>query len=403
MRRKFEIKNTTGYRLLAFLDADTPLEIFRRLLVGSEGTLAFIAEAVFDTVPRPRHDHDLLAALPEHRRRGRAGARAGGRGRHGSRADGGARADRRRALASRHPRALEGAAPRLGGAAGRVRRRRRRRARSRSRRGPRRSLAERRAPAPGRLHPRRAGDGAGLDACARGCSGWSGKLRPPGTALITEDVCVPPARIAEAAARHPGAARQARLPVGRGRPRLGREPPLHAHARRSSDAADRERYDAFMHELVELIVDKYDGSLKAEHGTGVQHGAVRGAGVGRPGDGDDVADQAAGRSRTACSTRRGPEPRPRGAPARPQVDAADRGGGDHVRGVRLLRARLPQPQRDHDAAPADRAAAGDGAPAGGVAGARGAARASTSTTRSRPARRRHLPARLPGGASTPAS
>jgi D-lactate dehydrogenase len=52
--RKFAIKNTTGYRLCAFLDADTPLEIFRRLVVGSEGTLAFIAEAVFDTVARPR-------------------------------------------------------------------------------------------------------------------------------------------------------------------------------------------------------------------------------------------------------------------------------------------------------------------------------------------------------------
>ena len=54
IRRKFEIKNTTGYRLCAFLDADTPLEIFRRLLVGSEGTLAFIAEAVFETVPPAR-------------------------------------------------------------------------------------------------------------------------------------------------------------------------------------------------------------------------------------------------------------------------------------------------------------------------------------------------------------
>ena len=32
-------------------DGSTPLEIFRRLIVGSEGTLAFIAEAVFDTVP----------------------------------------------------------------------------------------------------------------------------------------------------------------------------------------------------------------------------------------------------------------------------------------------------------------------------------------------------------------
>jgi D-lactate dehydrogenase len=47
IRRKFEIKNTTGYRLCAFLDADDPLEIFRRLLVGSEGTLAFVSEATF--------------------------------------------------------------------------------------------------------------------------------------------------------------------------------------------------------------------------------------------------------------------------------------------------------------------------------------------------------------------
>src|ERR1700761_9549708 len=52
IRRKFEIKNTMGYRLCAFLDADEPLEIFRRLLVGSEGTLAYVPEVVFDTVPQ---------------------------------------------------------------------------------------------------------------------------------------------------------------------------------------------------------------------------------------------------------------------------------------------------------------------------------------------------------------
>ena len=33
----------------------TPLEIFSRLVVGSEGTLAFIAEAVMRTRPEPRH------------------------------------------------------------------------------------------------------------------------------------------------------------------------------------------------------------------------------------------------------------------------------------------------------------------------------------------------------------
>ncbi len=32
---------------------------------------------------------------------------------------------------------------------------------------------------------------------------------------------------------------------------------------------DLERYEAFMGKLVELIVGKYDGSLKAEHGTGI--------------------------------------------------------------------------------------------------------------------------------------
>ncbi|MCX4426285.1 FAD-binding oxidoreductase [Streptomyces mirabilis] len=50
---KYTIRNTTGYALNAFLDAETPLEIFRRLLVGSEGTLAFMAEVVFDTLPDP--------------------------------------------------------------------------------------------------------------------------------------------------------------------------------------------------------------------------------------------------------------------------------------------------------------------------------------------------------------
>ena len=63
--RKFEIKNTTGYRLCAFLDADTPLEIFRRLIIGSEGTLAFVAEAVFETVTFGRHATMSLSFFPD--------------------------------------------------------------------------------------------------------------------------------------------------------------------------------------------------------------------------------------------------------------------------------------------------------------------------------------------------
>src|ERR1700691_6008384 len=53
IRHKFSIRNTNGYALSALLDADTPLGIFRRLIVGSEGTLAFMAEAVINTIPAP--------------------------------------------------------------------------------------------------------------------------------------------------------------------------------------------------------------------------------------------------------------------------------------------------------------------------------------------------------------
>jgi D-lactate dehydrogenase len=35
-RRKYKIRNTHGYRLCALLDGETPLEIFRRLIIGSE-------------------------------------------------------------------------------------------------------------------------------------------------------------------------------------------------------------------------------------------------------------------------------------------------------------------------------------------------------------------------------
>jgi D-lactate dehydrogenase len=51
VRNKYKRKNTTGYSLNAFLDFDTAVDIFQHVLIGSEGTLAFIAEAVLNTVP----------------------------------------------------------------------------------------------------------------------------------------------------------------------------------------------------------------------------------------------------------------------------------------------------------------------------------------------------------------
>lgn len=51
IRDKYLTKNTVGYSLNAFLDYKHPLDIFAHLLIGGEGTLAFIAEAVLQTVP----------------------------------------------------------------------------------------------------------------------------------------------------------------------------------------------------------------------------------------------------------------------------------------------------------------------------------------------------------------
>lgn len=53
IRRKYRIKNTTGYSLNALIDFDDPIDILQHLLIGSEGTLAFISEMTLETVPEP--------------------------------------------------------------------------------------------------------------------------------------------------------------------------------------------------------------------------------------------------------------------------------------------------------------------------------------------------------------
>ncbi|WP_344470719.1 FAD-binding and (Fe-S)-binding domain-containing protein [Nonomuraea monospora] len=262
IRTKFAIKNTNGYRLDAFLDGDTPAQLVRGLLVGSQGTLGFLEEITFRTVPSPRwastaflHFADLAAAASVVPALMGLGARA---------------AELLDNLSLRAIRPMDGAPAwtrELGGDDAGL-------------------LVEFRAGDQAELdrfedEARRLLDGVvlngGFTRDARIAGGfWAvrkglltalGANRPPGTILLGEDVCVPPARVAEAAvalrdilARH----------------RFDASVAGHASAGNlhftmvfdPADPADVERYARCVEDVVALIVDRFDGSLKGEHGTG---------------------------------------------------------------------------------------------------------------------------------------
>jgi D-lactate dehydrogenase len=266
IQRKYSIRNTHGYRLLAFLDGKTPLEIFRRLLIGSEGTLAFISELTFETVPLPAIASvawialptidEAIALVPSLVGLGAAAVelmmapalRAAGEAFAGTPAywktlDGKAAAllvefgaDNETALNAKQEevRGITRSAHLLTDL----------------------SFTSREQAIELAWHVR------------EGLLGLVGKQRPQGSMLITEDVCFPPAVLAKA-----GHDLQMLLQ------KHGFVPGVAGHAAhgnlhftlvaRLDQEEGRVRYSAFMEELVDLVVNKYDGSLKAEHGTGI--------------------------------------------------------------------------------------------------------------------------------------
>ncbi|MEK6451297.1 MULTISPECIES: FAD-binding and (Fe-S)-binding domain-containing protein [Myroides] len=55
IKRKFKIKNTTGYSINSFIDYEDPFDIIKHLMIGSEGTLAFISDITYNTVINYKH------------------------------------------------------------------------------------------------------------------------------------------------------------------------------------------------------------------------------------------------------------------------------------------------------------------------------------------------------------
>lgn len=65
VRRLFAMKNTMGYGLNSLLDFERPVDILAHLMVGSEGTLGFVASATFDTIPVLPYTATGLVVLPD--------------------------------------------------------------------------------------------------------------------------------------------------------------------------------------------------------------------------------------------------------------------------------------------------------------------------------------------------
>ena len=267
IKRKYSIRNTHGLRLQAFLDGETPLEIFRRLMVGSEGILGFIAEAVIETVPAPAETSVAWIPLPSIDMAVELTPAL---------VDLGAAAVELMVAP-----ALTAAAEAFPGTPGYWRSL-----------DPNASalLVEFGAESPTALEALQAKvaelvkplplisplsftsvtEAVELAWHVReGLLGLVGKLRPAGTMLITEDVCFPRERLAQGAHDLQDLlSKHGFIPGVAGHAAHGN---LHFTLIVRLDEEDgRARYSAFMTELVELVVNTYDGSLKAEHGTGLK-------------------------------------------------------------------------------------------------------------------------------------
>ncbi|MBA4176833.1 MAG: 4Fe-4S ferredoxin [Leptothrix sp. (in: Bacteria)] len=60
IRHKYRLKNTTGYGLNALLDHTDPVDVLAHLMIGSEGTLGFMSEISYFTVEEHAHKASAL-------------------------------------------------------------------------------------------------------------------------------------------------------------------------------------------------------------------------------------------------------------------------------------------------------------------------------------------------------
>ncbi len=265
IRRKFKIKNTTGYSLNALIDFEDPFDILAHLMIGSEGTLGFISRITYQTVPEDPFKASALVFFPDIRAACEAVVRL--------KPQPVAAVELLDRPALRSVEDKPGLPPlirTLGEDAAAL-------------------LIEVRSPDATGLDERIAAVHAAMAGIAtvaplafstdaatcemywkvrKGTFPAVGAMRKTGTTVLIEDVAFPVRALADAT-----------LDLQALMQRHGyAEGIIFGHALAGNlhfvitqdfgDAAEIDRYARFMDELCELVVKKYDGSLKAEHGTG---------------------------------------------------------------------------------------------------------------------------------------
>nr|WP_295891023.1 FAD-binding and (Fe-S)-binding domain-containing protein [uncultured Devosia sp.] len=270
IRKKYRIKNTVGYSLNALVDYHDPLDILIHLMVGSEGTLGFVSEVTYNTVPEHPFKATALVPFPDPQSAGRAIIEMANGGVQVTTGVTAAEYIERRALATvEHLAPMAPLLPWLLGNSPAV-------------------LIDVTAPDAATLASETAKT---VDLLARhgathidfstdearshalwdirkGFFASGGAARPKGTSMLTEDVAAPIERLAEFVIdmRQLLDAHGYEDAIIFGHALAG-----NLHFQMSDDFAQpgsAEKFDRFSHDLSQLVSVQYGGSLKAEHGTG---------------------------------------------------------------------------------------------------------------------------------------
>ena len=265
IRHKYRMKNTTGYGINALVDFDDPVDVLIHLMIGSEGTLGFISEITYRTVPE--HPNKASALILFNDLKTACTAVSALKSTPVAAVE---LMDRASLRSVENESGLPAAIKSLGEAGAAL-------------------LVEVSAPTAANLGGQIETVVAALagletaepvafstdpEECARfwhvrkGIFPAIGAIREIGTTVIIEDVAFPVPRLAEATLD------LAALMQEHGY----REGVIYGHALEGNlhfvftqdfgTPEEVQRYQRFMEAMCRLVVEKYDGSLKAEHGTG---------------------------------------------------------------------------------------------------------------------------------------